>query len=162
MKNSSKWSSPSSSSSDDQALFERRFLEENSEFFRLDPYQNFSLSIFHLDLAKAKVNLTRVGADLHNLQIRPELSKNPYGFIGIEAAAASSAASSATTSAPPSPLNEAAAAQQALINENKVLLKLLDLNINEKDASVSFQVGFSNKFIFFSLVTDKLMGSQNI
>ena len=125
----------SSSPVDDAAMFDRGFLQENSEFFRLDPNQNFSLVIMHLDIVTERVNVTRVGKDLKNLNIRSELSANPFGFNGLAGLQFSS------TTARPSPgsVNKSLSDEMAtLIDQKQVLLKLLDLTVDK--SSVSFQV----------------------
>lgn len=146
--------------SDDQAMFDRRFLEENSEFFRLDPNQNYSLLIVHLDLLKAKANVTRIGKDMHNIRVRSELSKNPFGFQGQQDSKLSSSASqqkqkdvnvvdsnkqqtqqSSANNLTDSTSNSAVQNELIdLINGNVAMLKMLDLKVDEDKARVSFNV----------------------
>lgn len=138
---------------DDQAMFDSRFLEENSEFFRIDPYQNYSLLIVHLDLLKAKANLTRIGKDMHNLKVRPDFNTNPYGFQGQQkpgpnnqqtVTTPSSINSNKTNEAPK--VNSEDILHYINTNNVAVLLKTLDLKVDEKEASVSFSVRIKTSF----------------
>lgn len=141
--------------SDDQAMFDHRFLEENNEFFRIDPYQNYSLLIVHLDLLKAKANVTRIGKDMHNLRVRSDFSQNPYGFQDQQqqqqtkkqdpAAANNNAPLTTTTLASTSNQTQNDVVNSDLINlinGNMAILKMLDLKVDENKGTVSFNVSY--------------------
>lgn len=146
MRNSSGSGSGASNSSllslpDDQAMFDRRFLAANSELLRLDPSQNYSLLIVHLDLVRSKANVTRIGTDMRNLRVRSEFSKSPYGFGGNPAAKSPTNESTTATATPAgSGSRDAENKLNDLINENKAFLKMLDLDMSENQASVSLKV----------------------
>lgn len=140
-----------SSLSDDQAMFDHGFLEENSEFFRIDPNQNYSLLIVHLDLLKAKANVTRIGKDMRNLRVRSDFSQNPYGFQGQQQqqqtkkqdpAEAKNDPLTTTTSASTSNQTQNGVNNDLinLINGNMAILKMLDLKVDENKGTVSFNV----------------------
>lgn len=71
-KNEKENTSSSSSPSSDATQSEQLAQLLNSE--------NFSLTVFHLDLIKKKANILRVGNDLKNLKIYSTFSSNNHGF----------------------------------------------------------------------------------
>lgn len=142
VKSSSSNSSTTTTDMDAQ-MFDQRFLEENSEFFRIDQSQNFSLIVFHLDLLKSKANVTRIGKDLKNLKIMSELSANPFGFnkVGEEGGGGGTKKNGSSSSS--------SDMMKEIIKDSNVLLKSIDLLIDEKKSTLSFQVDFfewSNSF----------------
>lgn len=158
-----------SSLSDDQAMFDHRFLEENNEFFRIDPYQNYSLLIVHLDLLKAKANVTRIGKDMRNLRVRSDFSQNPYGFQGQQQQIKKQDPLTTTTSASTSNQTQNGVVNNDLINlieGNMAILKMLDLKVDENKGTVSFNfqvdIGANEEglyvFNFFNCLQPDVLG----
>lgn len=141
---------------DDQAIFDRGFLEANSEFFRFDPLQNYSLLIVHPDLVKSKANVTRIGKDLHNLRVISDFSKNLYGFYGQQKTTTETATVALASLVPTTTENAAAAAAireenelNKLIKQKGALMKMLEVKLDEKNESISFKVRESSTSRYF-------------